>query len=792
MSSIHYPSQSQPQTRRPSGSRPPPMVTPGIPVKADQAKLIMQGQGQQQQQFPHSQHSRSSNPSPHPSNIQSNVNSQLANHHRSSMPNPHPSDSQQHQQQQRLQKSNHASTVSSRPLPRTSQSSGPRQSTNDSFLRETSRTNITPSSGSRSMGPPRQPSANLAWGHQKLPSPRDSQQISSPHNNLRQSFDSTTMKESKSDVDMQFEHLLDSLQVPVTVRQKFATVSPDVKNSILLSTLNSNPTVLSSLGLPVPSTPNSSSNKVKKRSSTPFLRKTKSSNEVPSSPNQSNSPQVGKTYDVNGEGFVIVASPVTSPNLNNNNNSMMTPPLSGYNSGQRGQSMDLPRSVRGSIGPSTSTSGGSGSNSSRPLSALFSPSNSNNSVNSLGKSSGKGLGISGFGGGGGGEQPDSFIQWLNSHKGTDLNMDVGKAKKLRMLLRHENTFWVGQFIEMKGYDLILQKLKDLLDIEWREEQHDDQMLYELLRCVKALSTSEIGKVALRTHFPAPFPSLSTLLFSEKKPGDLASRQIIIELWLFLFDLFPLPAYSTPSSSSSSPLLPQHQHQHQHQSTRQPGNRPTSVRFDEKSASQIKNNTVNIVKEVRSLLLPDLPDPSKDHHEFVTKAHRPRIFKAWVGELSDICRDYFWIMCHASNTLWDLSEVDESLVEKPVAPGGATGGVEFEAMNYVTYHFKLLNALCKNQAIESKEDALKLHEDLMASGMDRILVTLRKASTTYYPTLHLELARYVSLLQDVCPNGKLPYLIGKMVGPPPGEVRRFDTPPSSNSREWLPMPAGVGR
>jgi hypothetical protein len=40
------------------------------------------------------------------------------------------------------------------------------------------------------------------------------------------------------------------------------------------------------------------------------------------------------------------------------------------------------------------------------------------------------------------------------------------------------------------------------------------------------------------------------------------------------------------------------------------------------------------------------------------------------------------MCHANNTLWAEDEVDERLVTKPVAPGGATGGVEFEAMNYV--------------------------------------------------------------------------------------------------------------
>ena len=31
----------------------------------------------------------------------------------------------------------------------------------------------------------------------------------------------------------------------------------------------------------------------------------------------------------------------------------------------------------------------------------------------------------------------------------------------------------------------------------REEQHDDQMLYEILRCVKALSTSEVSYLFFR-------------------------------------------------------------------------------------------------------------------------------------------------------------------------------------------------------------------------------------------------------------------------------------------------------
>jgi len=193
------------------------------------------------------------------------------------------------------------------------------------------------------------------------------------------------------------------------------------------------------------------------------------------------------------------------------------------------------------------------------------------------------------------------------------------------------------------------------------------MLYELLRCIKAFTTTEIGKAALRLHYPKPFPALSSLLFSEKKPGDLAPRQLMVELWLYLFDLFP-----SPSSSFST-------------TSRQSGSRPNSVRFDSfppYAGDGADRRLVNATDDIKGLLTPEIPDPTMEQHAFITGIHRPKIFKAWVGELSDICRDYFWIMCHGSNTLWSLEEVDERSVEKPVAPGGATGGVEFEAMNYV--------------------------------------------------------------------------------------------------------------
>lgn len=118
----------------------------------------------------------------------------------------------------------------------------------------------------------------------------------------------------------------------------------------------------------------------------------------------------------------------------------MSPPLQPGD--MRGQSLDLGR-------PSQSP---------RPNSRLFGHSPSPSLGN---KTSAKGLGIAM------GEQPEAFIGWLSAYKGTDLRMEVARCKKLRMLLRQESTDWVGAFVEMGGYSLVIDKLQDLLDIEWR-------------------------------------------------------------------------------------------------------------------------------------------------------------------------------------------------------------------------------------------------------------------------------------------------------------------------------------
>ncbi|KAI0696293.1 armadillo-type protein [Cerioporus squamosus] len=357
--------------------------------------------------------------------------------------------------------------------------------------------------------------------------------------------------------------------------------------------------------------------------------------------------------------------------------------------------------------------------------------------------------------------PDRYVKILLGQSSTAMDIEV--VKKLRLLLRNESASWTEAFIQDGGYDALLTRLDELLDVEWREEQHDDQMLYELLRCVKALSTSAVGCNALRSYCPAPFDRLVTLLYSDKKPGDVPTRQLIVELLLGLFDLFPTS--SLPSSGS-----PSH-------------SRSKSVPWELSTTSPASSNLIVLPRPhatlfsfIKSLLLTPAPPPSENPG---TPLHRPRIYKTYLQELSDICRDYFWVFCHPSNAIWELNETDEAKVEKPRAPGGMTGGVEFEAMCYMTMHFKFINAIASyaqtlNMHKEHEHSAYRFHQDMFASGFERIIAIARKASTTYYPTLHLEIARYIWAAGRA--GLDIPWSLSRMVGPPPTAMRKQQPPP----------------
>lgn len=141
----------------------------------------------------------------------------------------------------------------------------------------------------------------------------------------------------------------------------------------------------------------------------------------------------------------------------------------------------------------------------------------------------------------------------------------------------------------------------------REEQHDDQLLHELLRCVKALATSDVGCVAIRSCTPNPFFPLVALLFTDKKPGDVPTRQLMTEILTLLFDLYP-----------SRPPAP-----------RWPGDQPSGRDY----IFPLPREYESLPKMVRELLLGE--DKDKDVVEFVTAARRPRVFKTYLTEISDV-------------------------------------------------------------------------------------------------------------------------------------------------------------
>ncbi|EJD48988.1 hypothetical protein AURDEDRAFT_112727 [Auricularia subglabra TFB-10046 SS5] len=351
--------------------------------------------------------------------------------------------------------------------------------------------------------------------------------------------------------------------------------------------------------------------------------------------------------------------------------------------------------------------------------------------------------------------PEQFCQVLS--RTSSMTIEVELVKKLRLYLRNEAAGWTAAFLAHGGYDALFTRLTELLEIEWREEQHDDQCLHELLRCFKALSTSAGGCDALRSQCPKPFIPLMALLYSDKKPGELATRQLIVELLLILFELYPMPALPAPHVRA-----------------------PSRAGASPAPAPSLPADFPTLFALVREIILTPRPGPAEqphvpiEPHDFIESLHVPRIYKTYLQELSDICRDYFWVFCHPNNTVWLLSQVDEARVEKPKAPGGMTGGVEYEAMQYLTTHFRLLNA-CALAALDLRvprdhpHSAHKFHADLQASGIERIVATARKASTAYYPTLHLEMSRYVSLAA----RSGFEFSAGfvQLLGPPPSGMAK---------------------
>ncbi|ORY84625.1 hypothetical protein BCR35DRAFT_302919 [Leucosporidium creatinivorum] len=335
-------------------------------------------------------------------------------------------------------------------------------------------------------------------------------------------------------------------------------------------------------------------------------------------------------------------------------------------------------------------------------------------------------------------------------------LEVKEVGRLRGRLRSEQPGWVEEFLRAGGYKGLCERLGEVLGVEWREEQHDDQILYELLRCFKALTLTSAGRHSLSSLSPTPFLPLASLLFSEKRPGDLPCRQLLVELLQAIFDVAPSGEGVKPVGRKCADWeaagvvrLERADGEGGSGGVRR-YTRPIKGGEDAEGGGGWDALTPERKTEVHRFVYSLMQGPPNEKEEakldFIQQTHQERAFKVWVTELSDCVRDYFWIFCHSQNLFWSLEQIDQSQIEAPKVPSGMTGGVEYEAMAYCAAHFRLLNALAKT--CPSREEAFKFHNDLFDSGLERVLLTLRRASLVYYQSLHLEMSRYIALARSV--------------------------------------------
>lgn len=245
------------------------------------------------------------------------------------------------------------------------------------------------------------------------------------------------------------------------------------------------------------------------------------------------------------------------------------------------------------------------------------------------------------------------------------------------------------------------------------------------------TTMQAGKRALSTSGVEPFRALVELLYSEKKPGDVATRQLIVEMVAGLLEVYPgaaacpLPvdrmAWGQPLSFNGLYV----------QQLEEPP-------YTNAATQQTSHDLV------KSLMQGPPDEKEMNQVNWLASSHRARPFRKWVEELTGIISDFFWIFCHSSNTI-PTYDVDKG-APGPQVPGGMSDGVEAIAMRCCVSrdfaelasqagskpvkaesvsalvqaaHLRLLNALV--QTAPNLTVAHQLHADMFSSGFERALL-----------------------------------------------------------------------
>jgi len=277
----------------------------------------------------------------------------------------------------------------------------------------------------------------------------------------------------------------------------------------------------------------------------------------------------------------------------------------------------------------------------------------------------------------------------------------------------------------------------------RREEHEDALLHETLRCLKALTTTSSALHQLSEIQSTLFPTLLGMLFDKEKkgPNEFTTRSIIISL---------LHTYLTDSSSSD-----------------------------------LTTRARTILSYLRD---PQTPEESQPPG-FITSIYHPRPYRVWNKEIDNVIKEVFWIFLHHVNII-PYPSVPETATtytqrhfprEHPPVPAAPyIGGVEWDATNYLTTHIDLLNGILAS--LPSREERNNLRQELKDSSFEKVMgVSLRTCKEKFYGCVHEALTTWVGAAKE---DG-WPYQDIRQ-GPRQEDVRRMSTKKSPMKKDQVPQ------
>lgn len=340
------------------------------------------------------------------------------------------------------------------------------------------------------------------------------------------------------------------------------------------------------------------------------------------------------------------------------------------------------------------------------------------------------------------------------------NISIETMRQLRVALASESPAWLNEFLQAGGYDTLFAHLDSLLRMEWREEQHDDTLLFEILRCMVALGSSLSGRRALLQYAPKPFEHLCVALFEGNIPKELETRRMVVVLLHIL-----------AQEQLHSDVL----------------GRRTMHKVLTEDAACIAQAPDKSHGAVLAAMLLHTPSPPSKHNtvDFLQRVHEHRPLRCYVEELRRVCNDFFWIFCHEHNQVWDWDSMDQRAAFAPRVPSGMTGSVEWEAIMYLTTHLCLLNIILSFFLQKHPTGARAFVSELTKSNFSNVLNVLRMASQTYYSALHAELAHWYSL-SDRAQQTHLAYSCALTSIPKRAPASAVEAPVRNASIYYTPM------